>query len=60
MKELDRSVEGRTIYAFTMTAPTIPEEQKKHALVTALHAGIERGATKADRLSPTETPRTRN
>jgi hypothetical protein len=44
LEELGASVDGRTIYAVTMTDPDVPNENKEHALVTALHAGIERGA----------------
>ncbi len=44
LEELGTSVEGRTIYAVTMTDPGVSDENKEHALVTALHAGNERGA----------------
>lgn len=44
LEELGPSVEGRTVYAVTMTDPDVPTDDKEHALVTALHAGIERGA----------------
>ncbi len=44
LEELGKSVEGRSIYAVTMTDPNRPDENKQHALVTALHAGNERGA----------------
>lgn len=44
LEVLGNSVEGRAVYAVTMTDPTVPDEDKEHALVTALHAGIERGA----------------
>ena len=44
LEELGKSVEGRSIYAVTMTDRNVPEENKQHALVTALHAGNERGA----------------
>lgn len=44
LEALGESVEGRTVYAVTMTDPEVPIADKEHALVTALHAGIERGA----------------
>lgn len=44
LEELGKSVEGRSIYAVTMMDPNLPDENKQHALVTALHAGNERGA----------------
>lgn len=44
LEELGLSEHGRTVYAVTMTDPTVPDANKEHALVTALHAGIERGA----------------
>jgi hypothetical protein len=45
LEELGLSVDGRTVYSVTMTDPSVPNENKEHALVTALHAGIERGAS---------------
>jgi hypothetical protein len=44
LEELGKSVEGRGIYAVTMTDLAVPVDNKQHALVTALHAGNERGA----------------
>ena len=44
LEALGASVAGRIIYAVTMTDPAAPDEDKQHALVTALHAGVERGA----------------
>lgn len=44
LEKLGDSVEGRGVYAVTMTDPTVPDENKQHALVTAIHAGNERGA----------------
>ena len=41
---LGNSVGGRSIYSITMTDPNVPGKNKEHALVTALHAGNERGA----------------
>ncbi|HIG28956.1 MAG TPA: hypothetical protein EYQ50_14635 [Verrucomicrobiales bacterium] len=45
LEEQGLSVDGRSIYSVTMTDPTVPDNTKEHALVTALHAGIERGAS---------------
>jgi len=44
---LGKSIKGRDIYAITMTDSTVTNETKEHALVTALHAGNERGAATA-------------
>ncbi|MCF6286473.1 MAG: hypothetical protein L3K26_14960, partial [Candidatus Hydrogenedentes bacterium] len=44
LEELGKSVDGRSVYSVTMTDPSVPDDDKEHALVTALHAGIERGA----------------
>ena len=44
LEELGKSAEGRSVYAITLNDPTVPENVKEHALITALHAGNERGA----------------
>ena len=46
LEQLGRSVEGRPVYAVTLTDPQADDDRKEHALVTALHTGLERsGAT---------------
>ncbi|NOX53177.1 MAG: zinc carboxypeptidase [Planctomycetes bacterium] len=42
---LGRSREGRPVYAVTLTDPATDDENKEHALITALHSGLERSAT---------------
>lgn len=44
LERLGLSVEGRPIYSVSLTAPDTPSEDKERVLVTALHAGLERGA----------------
>ena len=41
-----RSVQGRPVYAVRLTDPDASDADKEHALITALHSGVERnGAT---------------
>ena len=44
LEQLGRSVEGRPVYAVSLTDPQADDDRKEHALVTALHAGLERSA----------------
>ena len=39
-----KSVQGRPVYAVQLTDPEADDEQKEHALITALHCGVERNA----------------
>ena len=45
LEHLGQSVEGRAVYAVSLTDPQADDNQKEHALVTALHSGLERSAT---------------
>ena len=47
LEQLGRSKEGRPVYAVKLTDPKTKEDNKEHALVTALHSGLERSATTA-------------
>jgi hypothetical protein len=47
LEQLGRSREGRPVYAVTLTDPKAKDDNKEHALVTALHSGLERSATTA-------------
>ena len=44
LDKLGASREGRAVYAVTLTDPAANDEYKEHALVTALHSGLERSA----------------
>jgi len=44
LEQLGRSVEGRPVHAVSLTDPEVDNDRKEHALVTALHAGLERSA----------------
>jgi hypothetical protein len=37
--------EGLPIYLLKITDPAVPDEDKQHALITSLHAGLERSGT---------------
>ena len=41
------SREGRAIWAVAITDPSVPPEDKQHALLSGLHSGVERSATQA-------------
>ncbi len=47
LEPLGRSKEDRPVYAIKLTDPTVKDDNKEHALVTALHSGLERSATTA-------------
>jgi len=47
LEQLGRSKEGRPVYAVKLTDPKAKGDNKEHALVTALHSGLERSATTA-------------
>ncbi len=42
---LGRSAQGRALYAVRLTDPTTDDADKEHALITALHAGLERSGS---------------
>lgn len=42
---LGRSAQGRALYAVRLTDPAAAEEDKEHALITALHSGLERSGS---------------
>jgi zinc carboxypeptidase len=45
LEQLGRSVEGRPVYAVSLTDGQADADQKEHALVTSLHGGLERSAS---------------
>ena len=47
LEQLGRSREGRPVFAVQLTDPKVKAANKEHALVTALHSGLERSATTA-------------
>ncbi|NLF73588.1 MAG: hypothetical protein GX575_31505 [Candidatus Anammoximicrobium sp.] len=42
---LGHSAQGRALYAVRLTDPTVGDADKEHALITALHAGLERSGS---------------
>ncbi len=45
LDDIGRSAQGRTLYAIRLTDSKRNDENKEHALVTALHAGLERSGS---------------
>ena len=45
LEAVARSAQGRTVYAVQLTDPKAADSGKEHALITALHSGLERSAT---------------
>ena len=45
LEKMGSSVEGRPVYAVVLTDPQANDDQKEHALITALHSGLERSAS---------------
>jgi hypothetical protein len=45
LETLGHSPQGRALYAIRLTDPTTDDAHKEHALVTALHAGLERSGS---------------
>ncbi|MFA5191599.1 MAG: M14 family zinc carboxypeptidase [Verrucomicrobiia bacterium] len=45
LDDIGRSVQGRTLYAIRLTDSNRDEGDKEHALVTALHSGLERSGS---------------
>ena len=44
LEQLGPSREGRPVYAVTITDSAVDDANKEHALITALHSGLERSA----------------
>ncbi|MBT3378745.1 MAG: hypothetical protein HN742_21535 [Lentisphaerae bacterium] len=45
LAEAGRARSGRPVYCVELTDPACPAEDKEHALITALHSGVERSGT---------------
>jgi len=47
LQEIGRSLEGRPVWALSITDRATADEDKQHVLVTGLHSGVERSGTTA-------------
>ena len=45
LETLGRSAQGRALYAIRLTDPQTNDADKEHALITALHSGLERSGS---------------